>query len=96
MDDSMNMKWPTDRDRGDELFEMTLRCRQALRACEKLGVYLVRQNDERLATVVKGYSRHVKICRHMEKMLMNQESYHPDELRAAMEDFGLEVPVNWL
>jgi hypothetical protein len=89
VDDLMKMKWPENMNRRDALFEMIKDCVQGLLSSRQLEDYLLRQNDERLTTAIEVMHRHAVICRDMLKMLSNWNSYYPDELQAAVEDFDL-------
>ena len=86
-DDSMNVRWPVDKDRRDALSEMIVNCFQGLLSCKRLEEYLLRQDDERLTTTIVVIHRHAKICCDMLKMLLGWDSYYPEEVRAAVEDF---------
>jgi hypothetical protein len=88
-DDSMtmNVKWPVDEDRRDALSEMIVDCFKDFLSCTRLEDYLLRQDDERLTTTIVVIHRHAKSSWDMLKMLMKWESYYPEEVRAAVEDF---------
>jgi len=86
-DDIMNVKWPVDEDRRDALSEMIEDCYKAFLSCNRLGEYLWRQDDERLTTTIVVIHRHAKSSWDMLKMLLKWESYYPEEVRAAVEDF---------
>ena len=89
-DDLMNVRWPVDENRRDALSEMIDYCLKALLSCTRLEEYLLRQDDERLTTTIDVIHRHAKICCDMLKTLLNWESHYPEEVRAAVEAFGLE------
>jgi hypothetical protein len=86
-DDIMNVKWPVDEDRRDALSEMIVDCFKDFLSCKRLEDYLLRQDDERLTTTIVVIHRHAKSSWDMLKMLSNWESYYPEEVRAAVEDF---------
>ena len=86
-DDLMNVRWPVDKDRRDALSEMIVDCFEGLLSCQRLEEYLLRQDDERLTTMIVVIHRQAKICYDMLKTLLNWESYYPEEVRAAVEDF---------
>ena len=83
----MNVRWPVDEDRRDALSEMIVDCFQGLLSCDRLEDYPLRQDDERLTTTIVVTHRHAKICWDMLMMLFNWESYYPEEVQAAVEDF---------
>ena len=87
LDDLMKVKWPVHKDRRDALSEMIDDCLQAIPSCKRLEDHLLRQDDERLTTTIVVINRHAKFCCDMLNMLLNWESYYPEEMRAAVEDF---------
>jgi hypothetical protein len=87
VDDSIHVRWPGDEDRRDALSEMIEDCFKDFLACTRLEDYLLRQDDERLATTIVVIHRHAKSSWDMLKMLLKWESYYPEEVRAAVEDF---------
>jgi hypothetical protein len=93
VDDLMKVKLPDNKNRRDALSEMIVACVQDLLSREELEDYLLRQDDERLTTTIEFIHRHAEICRDMLKTLLNWESYYPEELRAAVEDFGLKCEL---
>jgi hypothetical protein len=86
-DDIMNVKWPVDNERRDTLSEMIVDCFEDFLSCKRLEDYLLRQDDERLTTTIVVIHRHAKSSWDMLKLLLNWESYYPEEVRAAVEDF---------
>lgn len=88
LDDLMNVKWPVDEDRRDALYEMIVDCFQDLLSCNRSEDYLLRQADERLTTTIVVIHRYAEICCDMLQTLLNWESYYPEEVRAAVEDFA--------
>ena len=89
VDDLMKVKWPENMNRRDALFEMIEDCGQCLLSSRQLEDFLLRQNDESLTTAIEVMHRHAVLCRDMLKMLLTWDSYYPDELQAAVEDFDL-------
>jgi hypothetical protein len=87
LDDLMKVRWPVKQDRGDTLSEMIVYCFQSVLSCKRSEEYLLRQDDERLTTTIVVIHRHAKFCCDMLKMLLKWESYYPEEMRAAVEDF---------
>jgi hypothetical protein len=92
-DDLINVKWPDDEDLRDALSEMIVDCVRDLLSCKELEDHLLRQDDERLTTTIEVIHRHAESCRDMLKRLLNWASYYPEELRAAVEDFGLKCEL---
>jgi hypothetical protein len=86
-DDIMNVKWPVDNERRDTLSEMIVDCFEDFLSCKRLEDCLLRQDDERLTTTIVVIHRHAKSSWDMLKMLLKWESYYPEEVRAAVEDF---------
>jgi hypothetical protein len=83
----MNVKWPVDEKRRDTLSEMIVDCFKDFLSCTRLEDYLLRQDDERLTTTIVVIHRHAKSSWDMLKMLLKWESYYPEEMQAAVEDF---------
>jgi hypothetical protein len=88
-DDSMtmNVKWPVEEDRRDALSAMIEDCYKGFLSCNRLEEYLWRQDDVRLTRAIVVTDRHAKFCFDMWKTLLNWDSYYPEEVRAAVEDF---------
>jgi hypothetical protein len=86
-DDIMNVKWPVDEDRRDALSTTIEDCYKGLLSCNRLGEYLWRQDDERLTRTIVVTERHAKFCFDMWKTLLDWDSYYPEEVQAAVEDF---------
>jgi hypothetical protein len=88
VDDFMKVRWPVDKKHRDALSETIVYCFRDLLSCKEREDFLLRQNDERLTTTIRVVHRHAEICLDMLKMLFHWESYYPDEVRAAVEDFA--------
>jgi hypothetical protein len=86
-DEFINVRWPADNDRRDTLSEMLDGCFRGHLSCDRLADCLLRQDDERLSTIIVVLHRQAKISLDMLKTLWDWDSHYPEEMRAAVEGF---------